>query len=161
MQSHYRRQLVFSIEGLEGAKSAYEKLIKRLENLKQNGNALDKEVFEKFNNQFKDALKNDLNTALAITTVFDVLKEDVNDETKIELIKSFDKVLSLDLAKVFDKNENVLDEDFVKYIEQKIEERKLAKQNKDFANADAIRAELMEKGVELLDTREGTKYKIL
>ena len=160
LQSHYRRQLVFSLEGLEGAKSAYDKLIKRLENLKDEGKDVDNAQFENFDNQFKDALKNDLNTALAITTVFDVLKADMNDETKIAIIKSFDKVLSLGFTGIFNKEKSSVDEEFVKYIEEKIAERKLAKQNKDFAKADVIRSELLAKGVELIDTREGTKFQI-
>ena len=165
LQSHYRRQLVFSYEGLDMAKAAYEKLFKRLSNLKNNGNALNSQKFEEFDNKFKTALENDLNTSMAVTVVFDVLKADINDETKIALIKSFDTVLGLNLAKAFD--EKIVEEEEVKidsqtkqYIEKLILERKNAKADKNYARADEIRNELASKGIELIDTKEGTTYKI-
>lgn len=165
LQSHYRRQLVFSYEGLDMAKAAYEKLFKRLSNLKNNGNAVNSQKFEEFDNKFKSALENDLNTSMAVTVVFDVLKADINDETKIALIKSFDTVLGLNLAKAFD--EKIVEEEEVKidsqtkqYIENLILERKNAKADKNYARADEIRNELASKGIELIDTKEGTTYKI-
>ena len=67
----------------------------------------------------RDALANDLNTASAITLVYDLLKENVSDSTKISIIKEFDKVLSLDLL----VEENIsIDSDLEKYILEKIEE---------------------------------------
>ena len=84
-----------------------------------------------------------------------MLKDDnVNGKTKLELIKSFDKVLSLDLVK----------ENFVSnkhdYIMSKIELRNNAKKNKDYEFADKIRNELLSEGIVLVDTREGTTYKM-
>ena len=165
LQSHYRRQLVFSYEGLDMAKAAYEKLFKRLSNLKNNGNALNSQKFEEFDNKFKTALENDLNTSMAVTVVFDVLKADINDETKIALIKSFDTVLGLNLAKAFDEKiveeeEAKIDSQTKQYIEKLILERKNAKADKNYARADEIRNELAGKGIELIDTKEGTTYKI-
>ena len=93
-----------------------------------------------------------------ITLVYDVLKSDLNDASKLYLINEFDKVLSLDLTKKEEKN---IDSELEKYILTKIEERKEAKKNKDFVLADSIRNELLEKGIELKDTREGTTYNIL
>ena len=88
---------------------------------------------------------------------YDLIKDDtINGTTKIYLIKDFDKVLSLDLIKEKDS----IDSELEKYIQDKIEERKIAKQNKDYALSDAIRDELLTKGIELIDTREGTTYKI-
>jgi len=165
LQSHYRRQLVFSYEGLDMAKAAYEKLYKRLTNLKNSGNNVNLEDFNKFNNKFKDALANDLNTSLAITVIFDVLKADINDETKIALIKSFDSVLGLNLTKAFEeKKEEIveinIDEELKQYIEKMITERKQAKFEKNYARADEIRNELASKGIELIDTKEGTTFKL-
>ena len=80
----------------------------------------------------------------------------VNNTTKLELVKDFDKVLSINLIK-----SNAVDEDLKKYIEDKIEERKVAKQNKDFELADKIREELLSKGIEIKDTREGTTYSLI
>ena len=85
-----------------------------------------------------------------------MLKDDsVNGHTKIELINSFDKVFSLDLIKEVEE-----DEVLIKYIEECIEKRNNAKKDKNYSLADQIRQELLEKGIELMDTREGTKYKI-
>lgn len=164
LQSHYRRQLVFSYEGLDGAKSAYDKLFKRLLNLKNNGNAVDLKSFNDFDNKFKNALSNDLNTSMAITVVFDVLKANINDETKIALIKSFDNVLGLNLYKAFEVKSGVaefnISEEEKLFIENLIKERNEAKLNKNYNKADEIRNTLALRGVELVDTKEGTTYKI-
>ena len=164
LQSHYRRQLVFSYEGMDMAKASYEKLIKRIQKINPNNGEMNKEEFEKFNNEFKLALEKDLNTSLALTVLFDVLKADISDATKSELIKSFDKVLSLNLSQEIgnEPKEDVIevDAELSDYIQEKIAERKQAKQNKDYALADKIRAELNEKGIELIDTPQGTTFKI-
>ena len=164
LQSHYRRQLVFSYEGMDMAKASYEKLIKRIQKINPNNGEMNKEEFEKFNNEFKLALEKDLNTSLALTVLFDVLKADISDATKAELIRSFDKVLSLNLSQEIgnEPKEDVIevDAELSDYIQEKIAERKQAKQNKDYALADKIRAELNEKGIELIDTPQGTTFKI-
>lgn len=163
LQSHYRRQLVFSYEGLDGAKSAYDKLLKRLNNLMSTGEGIDKNGYQRFDNQFKDSISNDLNTANALTTVYDVLKSEINDDTKIALITSFDKVLGLNLVQEIgdlSEEEQSIDPEFEKYILDKIEQRKQAKINKDYKAADEIRSELLSKGVELIDTKEGTVFKL-
>ncbi len=82
-----------------------------------------------------------------------MLKSEVNDKTKKTLIQSWDEVLSLNLiSNESDKNIDT------NYIEQKIKERAIAKENKDYTLADNIRKELLEKGILLKDTREGTTY---
>ena len=108
-------------------------------------------------NKFKEALENDLNTALALTILFDVLKLDTNNKTKLALIEDFDKVLSLDLLKEEDKK---IDDELLAYINEKIEKRNEAKKDKNYALADAIRNELEEKGIYIKDTREGTTFEI-
>lgn len=165
LQSHYRKQLVFSTEGLQGTKSAYDKLLKRIGNLKSENGEIDKVSFEKYKNNFKNALKKDLNTSLAITVVFDVLKSEINNDTKIALIKDFDSVLGLDFTKALEsinsseKTEKI-DAEFEAYILQMIEKRKQAKLQKDYKTADEVRNELASKGVELIDTPNGTKFNI-
>ena len=93
---------------------------------------------------------------MALTIVYDLLKAEMNDKTKLELIKDFDRVLSLNLttAKTEEPKEEV-DSELEQYVLEKIEERKAAKKAKDFAKADAIRDELLAKGIVLKDTREG------
>ena len=153
LQSHYHKQLVFSYDNMDVAENAYKKLINKISSITNEGE-LDKEIFDKYNNKFIESLSNDLNTSNAITVLYEVLKDDINGTTKLELIKFFDKVLSLDLIK-----ENKLS-DKHEYIMTKIEERKVAKMNKDFALADNIRDELAKEGIILVDTREGTTYKL-
>jgi cysteinyl-tRNA synthetase len=169
LQSHYRKNLVFSWENLDNAKIAFDKLISRVAALKDDG-ALDEAAFASGKALFTDALDNDLNTAGAITALYDVFKLNTNDKTKLMLIDDFDKVLSLDLIKKAQaqKTSSAAKEDaapdvdpaLLAYIEAKILERKEAKKNKDFALADAVRAELLAKGITLIDTREGTKFEI-
>ncbi len=151
--SHYRKQLVFSYSSLDGAENAYKKLKSRVLSLNLDGE-VDMEAFKKCQDEFKAIISDDLNTANALTYLYDVLKMNLNDHTKYEIIKDFDKVLSLDLTK--DEQKNVDDE----FIKSKIEERNVAKLNKDYETADKIRNELLEMGIVLKDTREGTIYEV-
>ena len=165
MQSHYRKNLVFSWENLDNARIAYDKLVARVASLKLvDSEALDEVAFAEGKRRFTDALDNDLNTSLAVTALYDVFKLDTNDFTKLALIRDFETVLSLGLIEAAEnlaKDEApAIDPEFVAYIESMIEARRQAKKEKNFAEADRIRAELLEKGVTLLDTREGTKYTV-
>lgn len=155
LQSHYRRQLTFSYASLDGAENSYKKLKNKVLNLEKNGE-VDNTLFKEFDDKFKTILADDLNTANALTLVYEVLKSNCNDTTKYELIKKFDEVLSLDLTK--DDVKKIVDEE---YINQKIEERNTAKINKNYTLADNIRKELMDKGILLKDTREGTIYEVI
>lgn len=156
LNSHYRSQLVFSYEAMDATKNAYQKLRSKVEAInKELDGEIDDNIVSKFQEQFKKALENDLNTANAITTLYDVLKADCNNATKRNLIASFDLVLSLDLLK-----EQNIEQELEDYIQKMIEKRNEAKKNKDYTLADQIRGELQEKGIELKDTREGTTYTI-
>jgi cysteinyl-tRNA synthetase len=150
--------LEFSYEVLDSMQATYEKLKKQIAKLGCDGE-VDEAVFASYKQAFSDAIADDLNTSMAVTCVYDVLKAETNDATKRALIESFDEVLSLDLTVEEEAEENGVDAEFEAYILQKIEERKAAKKEKNFALADAIRAELLEKGIILEDTREGVKWK--
>lgn len=152
--SHYRKQLVFDFSTLDNMKDAYNKLISKIKSIKEEG-TIDKNEIEKYQSEFKVALENDLNTSLALTTLYNVLKSDLNGNSKLYLIKEFDKVLSLDLLK-----EDEIDTDLQEYIQNKINERNIAKQNKDYQTADKIREELLSKNIIIKDTREGTTFEI-
>ena len=156
LQSHYRNQLVFTYDALDKATSTYNKLLNKIKNIKDDGN-VDNDIVKKYQDKFKDAISNDLNTSLMLTCLYDILKEDTTDKTKLEIIKDYDKVLSLNLL----NNEKKLDEELIKYINEKLEERKLAKQNKDYKKADNIRKELESKNIKIKDTREGTIYEVI
>ena len=157
LQSHYRKQLVFSYDVLKQVESQYDKLRNKISLIKDEGE-LDKNKFDSYNDKFINYLSNDLNTANAITLLYDLIKDDsVNGHTKLELIKSFDMVFSLDLI----MDNSAIDKEMETYILGKIEERREAKLNKNYELSDSIRAELLAKGIELIDTREGTTYKIV
>ena len=154
--SHYKNQLVFSYDSLDSTQNAYNKLVNKVRSIKKDNSEVDKDEFLKYDNQFKDALADNLNTSNALTVLYDVLKSNVNNNTKLALIESFDKVLSLDLLK-----EDNVDNELVSYVNEMINKRKEAKSNKDFALADKIRDELLEKGIVLKDTREGTTFEVI
>ena len=154
LNSHYRKQMVFSYGNLDVAENAYKKLLNKISNINEEG-SLEQDKFDHYNNRFIEYISDDLNTSNAITLLYEVIKDSsINGKTKIELIKSFDKVFSLNLVK-----ENTLS-DKHDYIMSKIEERKIAKSNKDFELADKIRNDLLNEGIILVDTREGTTYKM-
>ena len=155
LTSHYRKQLTFSYEILDNAVMSYQKLKTRVQNLARDGE-IDKTVYDEFDQKFKEYLSDDLNIANALSLVYDLLKSEVNDVTKYTLIRNWDQVFSLDLTK-----EKEVDPELEAYILQKIEERALAKKNKDFAKADQIREELLKQNIVLKDTREKTIYTIL
>ena len=157
LQSHYRKQMIFTFESLDIAENAYKKLLNRVANLKNDG-VVDKNIKEMYITKFKETLEDDLNTSNSLTVLYEVLKCDINDATKRELVLEFDKVLSLDLMK---SNTNDVDSNKKKYIQEMIEKRELAKREKNYVLADEIRNKLNEEGIILKDTREGTIYEII
>ncbi len=161
LQSHYRKPLQFSYQVLDSVAAGYKKLRNRIGKLINDGE-INQELVKKYKEKFIDVVGNDLNTASGITLVYDVLKEDANEATKLAIINDFDKVLSLDLTKgaIEEKKEENIDSELETYINEMIVKRAEAKKNKDFATADSIRDELASKGIILKDTREGTTYHI-
>ena len=182
LQSHYRKSLVFTWENLDNAALAYSKLIARIATLKPvPGAALDASAASALRRSFTDALDNDLNTSLAVTAVYDVLKAKTDDSTKQALIEEFDSVLALGLAeharalRERTAAENAVpapsqspagqspsvspDDPFTAEILSLIEARRVAKQQKNFAEADRIRAYLSDRGVTLVDTKDGTTFR--
>ena len=167
LQSHYRKNLVFSYENLDNAKTTYEKLVSRVASLKTDGE-VDTAAFAELKKDFTDALDNDLNTSLAITAIYNVLKAKCSDATKLALIEDFDRVLSLDLlaaaaalrneAKDAVESESAADGDDARILDL-IEQRAAAKKAKNYAEADRIRNELAAEGIILVDSPSGTTYK--
>ncbi len=158
LQSHYRNQLNFSYQALDTAASAYQKLKARIKNLKDDRLPLNKDKQKFYQQQFKEALKDDLNTSNALTCLFDLLKDnDINNYTKLYLIKEFDYVLSLDLL----KEGRGLTEAEIKIIEEMIDKRHLAKKAQDYQKADHIRDDLRKRGILIKDTKDKTIWEII
>ena len=160
LQSHYRNGLVFSWENLDNAATAYNKLVSRVAALKEEGE-VDTAAVEIHKNAFREALDNDLNTSLAVTALYDLLKADVNDATKRTVIASFDEVLGLSLleraAELNAKSEAPVEG--VEEIEALIAARTEAKKSKNWAEADRIRDQLKDMGIEIKDTPNGVEWK--
>ena len=162
LQSHYRRNLVFSWENLDNAAGAYEKLIAKIATLNPEGD-VDQGAFEQLKEKFTGALNGDLNTSLAITALYDVLKAKTNDATKLYALGDFDKVLSLNLLEAAKTlREKQAQEERASAdpeIDGLVQARTEAKKAKNFAEADRIRDQLKAMGVEIIDTPQGTKWR--
>lgn len=160
LQSHYRKPLTFSYDNLDNTAKAYNKLVKKISNLNPTGEP-NMEEAQPFIDKFKENMDNDLNTSLGITSVYDVLKANISDATKIYLLNDFDKVLSLDLVKTANKlkEEKNSSVDTAK-VEELIKKRTEARANKDWATADAIRDELNAMNVVIKDTPDGITWSV-
>ena len=174
LQSHYRKALVFTWENLENAQGAYQKLIAKIAALKPSQDAIDETAAAALKEKFMSALGNDLNTSLAVTALYDVLKYQTNDATKLFVLADFDNVLGLDLiakAELERKKAaaatatggvfNIVSESGEKdeAVEAMILARQEAKKAKNFAKADALRDELKAQGIEVTDIAGGAKWR--
>ena len=174
LQSHYRKALVFSWENLDNAAGAYRKLIARIAALKPGDGPVDGLVLEAARQKFIKAVGNDLNTSLGVTAVYDALKADANDATRLAIIGDYDRVLSLSLLeKAAQKRENdaklsagastsagiAVTGEGDPAIDALVLKRAEAKKARNFAEADRIRDELRAQGVELTDTPTGVVWK--
>ena len=109
---------------------------------------------------FTDALDNDINTAMGITVIYDVLKSKANAATKLALIAKFDEVLGLDLianAKELAENAGSASADIPAEVLDLVEQRKAARKDKNFALADELRDKIAALGYEVKETRQGTE----
>ena len=172
LSAHYRSPLNFSAELMEASKNGLERILNATDNLKhliasvaaEEMSAEEKEAFSKtdaYVEEFEKAMDDDFNTADAIAAIFELVKY-ANTTATAESSKEYlrgllDGIVKLGdvLGLILDKKEELLDAD----IEKLIEERQAARKAKDFARADAIRDELLEKGIILKDTREGVQWK--
>ena len=172
LSAHYRSPLNFSADLMMAAKNGLERIITGTENVKYALSNAKKEQMDDaekallteakgFETKFDEAMDDDFNTADAISAIFELIKfANINataDKSKEFLQAILDEILTLTdiCGLIVDKEEEMLDSD----IEALIAERTAAKKAKDFAKADAIRNELLEKGIILEDTREGVKWK--
>ena len=173
LQSHYRKPLVFSYEALDQASGAYNKLVRKIAGLK-NGGEVDAEFVKQAKATFIDKVGNDMNTALGITCIYDILKANTTDASKLAAIAEIDGAVLcvglIDAANAMNAQSQAsaqtesasadIDPELKAKIEGLIAERAAAKKEKNFSRADEIRAELSQMGVTIKDTREGTTYTV-
>ena len=165
LQSHYRKNLVFSWENLDNAVAAYNKLVDRVAALNPETNAeLDKPMLAELRQRFMKGMDADLNTSLGITALYDVLKAKTDDRTKLAAIQDFDLVLGLNLIQAAAKKREeqtraAAAEERDPEIEALLAQRTAAKKEKNFAEADRIRDELKARGIEIIDTPQGAKWR--
>jgi len=170
LSAHYRNPLNFSDTLVESAKNGLDRILTAIELVRdqaeKTGSAVNKEEEEHLNEagklvgKFEEAMEDDFNTADAVSAIFELVKlanttvkESSSDYAAklLEIMETLCGVLGIETK----QEEEILDEE----IERLIEERQQARKEKDFARADEIRDELLEKGIILKDTREGVKWK--
>ena len=158
LQSHYRRNLVFSWENLDNAAAAEERLLSRIAALDPaDQSPVDQAALAALQARFTQAMDADLNTSLAVTALYDVLKAKTNDATKLAALADMDRVLSLDLlARAAARREKTETDP---EIEGLVAQRTKAKQEKNWAEADRIRDELKARGIVVTDTPQGAKWR--
>jgi cysteinyl-tRNA synthetase len=165
LQSHYRKNLVFSWENLDNAVAAYNKLIDKIAALDPEADAvIDKPMLAQLKQRFVKGMDADLNTSLGVTALYDVLKAKTDDRTKLAAIQDFDLVLGLNLIQAAAKKREAQKqaaaaEEHDPEIETLLAARTAAKKAKDFAEADRIRDALKAQGVEIIDTPQGPKWR--
>lgn len=161
LQSKYRKTLAFSYERLLEAKKSYNSLKKKvaiiIENIDKH-ESINNELIEKYKLEFKEYIEEDLNIANAFTVLFNVIKDEkLENYEKNFLINDFDKIFSLNLIEEKDKIK--LDDERIKYIEELIRERAIAREKKQWEKSDKIRNILLEENIEIIDTKEGPTWK--
>ena len=171
LSAHYRSPLNFSADLMEASKNGLDRIVNAVENLKFVAeNAASQEMSEKEKNlvaelakyeeKFDEAMDDDFNTADAISVIFELVKfantHVISGSSKAFARTVLDKIVALSdiLGLIVEKEEEMLDGD----IEKLIEERQAARKSKDFARADEIRDQLLARGIVLKDTREGVKW---
>ncbi len=161
LQSHYRKSLVFSYNNLDNAAAAYSKLVAKIAQLDNTGE-IDQDEYRRLRDGFMAAMDNDLNTSLAITALYDVLKSGLSDAGKLELIADFDSVLSLGLIEAAKRLKSDKPADEVPAeVSELLEMRRAARKEKNFALADELRDKISALGYAVEETREGTKLRKL
>ncbi|MBN2653145.1 MAG: cysteine--tRNA ligase [Spirochaetales bacterium] len=160
LSGHYRSQLMFKRESLDAARNARLKLVKKVKEFSKGepSTSLGTEaarLLEDFNN----AIFDDLNIPKALASLWAVVKSDtISDGEKIKAIFEMDKILGLNLESILDEKDEIIDNDLAAEIQKLVDQRIEAKRAKDYAEADRIRSILLEQGVVLKDTPEGTVW---
>lgn len=148
--AHYRNKLNFTWDALESSQNSLNRLREGYKRHLEGNSEIEENIIEEYKNKFLEAINDDLNMPVAMSVVWDIVKNPNKSKKLAELLLDFDKVLGVDIQK-----ENKKEIDIPQEIKDLIEKRKIARENRDWALSDKIRDELKEKGYIVKDTKEG------
>ena len=154
--SHYRNKLNFTWESIDSAQKSLNKLRLLTQKHKGANESTPVDEIKKYEEDFKNAINDDMNMPLAISIAWEAAKREVKSQDIYNLLMKFDEVLSLDLDKEVLEDLSIPDE-----ISDLLEKRKQARENKDFQLSDILRDQLKEAGYLVKDTKEGQKIEKL
>lgn len=153
--AHYRTKLNFTFEGAAASQKALNRLREAFVKHNNGNDNVDDELIQKYKNKFLDAINDDLNMPLAMSTVWELARNDLKSKKISDLLLDFDRVLGLDLK----NSEKYLEEqnkvELPDEIADLLEKRKKARKEKNWQLSDEIRDVLKEKGYIVKDTKEG------
>ncbi len=153
--AHYRTKLNFTFEGVNSAQKALERLYDSYLKHKNCNDYVDEVEIEKYRQTFLSYINDDLNMPAAMSVVWEVARNSKKSNKYANLLLEFDKVLGLDLVNAEEHISKMEEEEIPEEIKQLIEERKEARDNKDWEKSDKIRDIIIQKGYSIKDTKEG------
>ncbi len=166
LNGHYRNKLNFTWEGLRSAQVSWNRLTEALSRHKGAAGQVEAQQLMQWEASFRAAISDDLNVPLALSVVWNAVRHPVKSDAIYRFVLDTDRILGLDLEKEAEKAEREFTQPkestpaLPEEILQLVEARSQAKKEKNFPKADAIRAQLKEMGVTLVDTRDGTKIQM-
>ena len=155
--SHYRNKLNFTFEGAKSSQVSLNRLRQGYENHKTGTQEVDDTIISDYEMRFHNAINDDLNMPLAMGVVWEVVRCDTKSPKLAKLLLKFDTVLGLNIDQMPKSDNKELPEEIQKLVEL----RKIARDNKNWAESDRLRDELQEKGYKVKDTKEGTEVSLM
>ena len=153
--AHYRTKLNFTFAGALSAQKALNRLRESYIKHKQGEEVIEEETIQNYQKRFMEAVNDDLNMPLAMGVVWEVARNEKKSKQYAKLLLAFDEILALDLKNAENYLQEQKEVSFPEEIQKLIEERKIARQNKNWELSDQLRKEIEEKGYTIQDTKEG------
>ena len=151
---HYRNKLNFTWEGMDSTSKSLERLRKGYQNHLQGKDEVSEELVKQYEEKFHKAINDDLNMPSAMGVVWEIVRNEKKSPKMAKLLEKIDSVLGIEISKQEQKEENI---EIPKEILELVEERKIARENKDWEKSDKLRNLIKEKGYEIKDTKEGSE----
>ena len=152
---HYKNKLNFTWEGIEAASKSLERLKQGYKNHLEGKDEIDQSIINEYEEKFHKAINDDLNMPAAMSAVWEVVRNDKKSPKLAELLIKFDTVLGLKINEETKKQIEEIPQEILDLVEQ----RKKARENKDWIKSDELRDLIQSKGYEIKDTKEGTEIK--